>query len=102
MSSFSFTTIADEWVTLELAARTTMMGQACLKANGRLFACAGPRDSVVVKLGSLRVQEEIAAGNGATFGPWDTPFKNWVEITHASSGYIRERLLEALEGTAAS
>ncbi|MEO0559937.1 MAG: hypothetical protein AAF170_17350 [Bacteroidota bacterium] len=102
MSPLSFSDIADEWVGLELATRARMMGQPCLKANGSLFACAGPEDSAVVKLGATRVQEEIDAGHGIPYGPngpRGKAFKQWVQVTHASSTYVRERLFEALEGT---
>lgn len=103
MSSLTFSEIADEWVGLELATRATMMGQPCLKANGSLFACAGPEDSIVVKLGAERVQEEIGVGHGIPYGPngpHGKAFTQWVQVTHASATYIRERLFEALEGTA--
>lgn len=105
MSVLTFSEIADEWVGLELATRAKMMGQPCLKANGSLFACAGPNDSIVVKLGAERVREEIDAGHGIPYGPngpQGRAFKQWVQVTHASSTYARERLFEALEGTASA
>ena len=105
MSLLSFSEIADEWVTLELATRANMMGQPCLKAYGSIFACAGPEDSIVVKLGAERVLEEIEAGHGIPYGPTGPggpAFKQWVQVTHAGSSYVRERLFEALETVASS
>lgn len=98
MTDATFTALADDFVAQGLAVWGTMMGHACLRAEGTMFACAGRRgDTVVVKLTADRVQEEIEADRGVPFAPGGHPFKQWLEITDPSATYARERLFEALE-----
>ena len=85
-----------EWVDLELVTQR------------KLFACAGPDNSVVVKLGVKRVKEEIETDHGLPYGPSGRAFTKRVITLNASStqgptsaSYVRDRF-EALEGTAAS
>ena len=48
------------------------------------------------------MQDEVDGWNGIPYGPAERAFKQWVQVTHASSTYVRERLLEAFEGTASA
>jgi hypothetical protein len=61
----------------------TMMGQQCLRsAAGDSFVATVERGTgaLVVKLPRARVEELIAAGQGAAFAPAGKVFKEWVAV----------------------
>lgn len=61
--------------------RSTMMGFACLRYEGRFFASVD-RDSMdlVVKLPAERVEGLIESGQGTVFAPNRRVFREWVAV----------------------
>lgn len=66
----------------------TLMGGPCLRADGEFVAMPlsrttkmGAAGGLVVKLPRDRVDELVAAGRAAPFGPAGKVFKEWAQVT---------------------
>jgi hypothetical protein len=78
--------------------RSTMMGFACLRIDGKFFATCDHRSgALVVKLPEDRVDQLVSAGRAESFAPAGRPFREWAAIPHERSRTWRRLLDEALE-----
>ena len=61
--------------------RSTMMGFACLRIDGKFFATCDHRSgALVVKLSEDRVDGLVASGRAESFAPAGRPFREWASI----------------------
>lgn len=59
----------------------TIMGGACVRSSGEFVGMPHHKgDGIVVKLPRARVDELIAAGEGASFAPAGKVFREWVLV----------------------
>jgi len=78
------------------ASRSTMMGLACVRLDGRFFASLDWRTgSLLVKLPTNRVAQLVAAGIGEPFAPAGRVFREWVAIPRADRKRWASLLAEA-------
>ncbi len=97
-SESHFWDLADELIEAGAAARSTMMGLPCLRADGRFFASYDPRtSSLVVKLPASRVDDLIDSGDGQAFAPAGRRFREWAAISSSHTRLWPSLLQEALE-----
>lgn len=97
-SESHFWDLADELIEAGAAARSTMMGLPCLRADGQFFASYDPRtSSLVVKLPAARVDDLIDSGDGQAFAPAGRRFREWAAIGSSHTRLWPSLLQEALE-----
>ncbi len=71
----------------------TIMGGGCVRSGGEFVGMPHHKgDGIVVKLPRERVEELIAAGEGASFAPAGKVFKEWVLV----EAFNEERWVELL------
>ena len=83
--------------------RSTMMGLACLRLDGRFFASLDRRThALLVKLPAERVQALIAAGHAEPFAPAGRVFREWAALPRPDRRRWRTLLHEAKQFAASS
>jgi hypothetical protein len=76
--------------------RSTMMGQPCLRHDGRFFASLDRRTgALLVKLPRTRVIELVADGVGEPFAPAGRVFREWVAVPRPDRNRWTALLAEA-------
>jgi len=76
--------------------RSTMIGFACLRLDGRFFASVDrTTQALLVKLPAARVTELIDNGDGEPFAPAGRVFRDWVALPRADRRHWASMLAQA-------
>ena len=79
--SDDFWSVASPLIAESLIEEGTIMGGACVRAQGEFVAMPNHKgDGIVVKLSRDRVQALIDDGEGQSFAPAGKVFKEWVLV----------------------